>query len=364
LNDNAVVLSAAFTGAIPESRWPELAALAVPTGNQDLVYSNFGYNVAAMAIDAVRREGWKRFLETNVYQPAGMRETYARVSGLDARRIARPHRLRPDGRYVTEPFFKSDATMNSAGGHLATLGDLARWTIVQMDSGVIDGRRVFPAAAVARSHAMIAQQTREQAKRFAYFAREGWGAGWDIGTYEGERMVSRFGGYHTIRSHLSFLPRRRVGVVAMSTGGLGSSVTDLVAALAYDLEAGRADARQRAEQRLSELATQLVTARSRVAADDSTRAARQKQSLGRPLSDFTGTYSEPSFGEITFQQRGAQLQFRWGALYGPAEIYDAAKGQLRIELAGGGNVVTFTLPQRGPASALQVQGTTTFTRVR
>ena len=358
LNDNAVVMSAAFTGAIPEARWPQLLALAEPAGNTDLVYSNFGYNVAAMVMDAVRPEGWRRYLEHHVYRPAGMHETYARVTGLDPRRIARPHRLRADGRYETQPFFKTDATMNSAGGHLATLQDLARWTIVQMDSGMIDGQRVFPAEAVELSHALIARQTRDAAKRFAFFDREGWGAGWDIGTYEGERMVSRFGSYHSTRSHLSFLPGRRIGVVAMSTGGLGSSCTDVIAALAYDLEAGRADARTRAEQRLTELRTRLDAARRNVAAADSVRAARQQQAFSRPLTDYAGTYAEPSFGEITFTVRNGRLEYRWGALYGPAELFDAAKQQIRIEIAGSGNVVTFAAPDAGPASALEVQGIT------
>ncbi|MGH7710616.1 MAG: serine hydrolase domain-containing protein, partial [Gemmatimonadaceae bacterium] len=317
LNDNAVVSSAAFSGEIPEARWPSLVALATPTGNNDLVYSNFGYNVAAMVIDAVRPEGWRRYLEQHVYQPAGLRETYARVSGLDSKRIAKPHRLRADGRYQTEPFFKTDATMNSAGGHVATLHDLARWTIVQMDSGVIDSKRVFPAEAVVLSQRLIAKQTRDQAKRFAFFEREGWGAGWDIGSYEGKRMVSRFGGYHTTRSHLSFLPQRRIGVVVMSTGGLGSTLVDVVAALAYDLEAGRPDARQRAEQRLAELRTQLASAPQRIAAEDSVRAARQRQPLGRPLADFAGTYAEPSYGRIVFSDREGRLEYRWGALYGP-----------------------------------------------
>lgn len=363
LNDNAVVMSAVFTGSIPEAGWPALIALAQPTGTKDLVYSNFGYNLAAMVIDVARPQGWRRYLEENVYQPAGLRETHTRVSGVDPRRIARPHRLLADGRYATEPFFKTDVTMNSAGGHVATLGDLARWTIVQMDSGMIDGRRVFPAEVVALSHRLIARQTRDQAKRFAFFDRDGWGAGWDLGTYEGERMVSRFGGYHTTRSHLSFLPRRRIGVVALSTGGLGSSVTDVVAALAYDLEAGRPDARQRAAQRLANLRTRLATAPQSISADDSVRAARQRQPLGRPVADFAGTYGQPSYGEITFALRGGRLEYSWGALYGPAEILDAAKQQLRIEIVGSGNVVSFTFAGSGPAQSLEVQGVT-FVRKR
>jgi CubicO group peptidase (beta-lactamase class C family) len=362
VNDNAVVMSAAFTGEIPEARWPALIASAgrMPTG--DLVYSNFGYNVAAMVIDVIRPEGWKRYLEQNVFLPAGMRETYARVSGVDPKRIARPHRFRPDGRYVTEPFFKIDATMNSAGGHIATLHDLARWTIVQTDSGMIDGRRIFPADAIALSHRLIARQTRDQAKRFAFFDREGWGAGWDIGTYEGEPMVSRFGSYGTTRSHLSFLPRRRIGVVAMSSGGL-SVLTDIVAAFAYDLEAGRPDARERAETRMTELRKRFADSRKGIAAQDSVRAARQLQPLARPLADFAGAYEEPSLGKITFTVDSGRLSYRWGALYGPAEIYDGAKAQLRIELVGSGNVATFAFPGGGRAESVELQGST-FRRIR
>ena len=357
VNDNAVVSSAAFTGAIPEARWPALIALAERRPTDDLVYSNFGYNVAAMVIDVIRPEGWKRYLEQNVLLPSGMRDTYARVSGLDQKRIAKPHRFSADGRYITEPFFKTDATMNAAGGHLATLHDLARWTIVQTDSGIIDGRRVFPAEAVAISHRLIARQTRDQAKRFAFFDREGWGAGWDIGSYEGERMVSRFGSYHTTRSHLSFLPRRRIGVVAMSSGGL-SALTDVVAAFAYDLEAGRSDARERAEARMSELRKRFADSRNNVARQDSIRAARQLQPLGRPLTDFAGVYEEPSLGKIAFSVASGRIQYRWCAIYGTAEIYDAAKQQLRIEIAGSGNVVTFAFVGEGPAQSLELQGAT------
>jgi CubicO group peptidase (beta-lactamase class C family) len=360
--DNAVVQSAAFTGAIPEARWPSLIALAGRSPTNDLVYSNFGYNVAAMVIDVIRPEGWRRYVDQNVLIPAGMRETYARVSGLDRKRIAMPHRFGADGRYITTPFFKTDATMNSAGGHLATLRDLARWTIVQADSGVIDGRRVFPAEAVALSHRLIAKQTRDQSKRFAFFDREGWGAGWDLGTYEGERMVSRFGSYDATRSHVSFLPARRIGVVAMSSGG-PSVVTDIVAAFAYDLEAGRADARERAESRLAELRKRIADVPKNMATQDSTRAARQRQPLGRPLSDFAGVYEEPSFGRIAFTMNNGRLDYRWGALYGPVEIYHAAKAQLRIEIAGSGNVVSFSFGGSGPARSLELIGVT-FTRIQ
>ena len=360
LNDKAVVYSAAYTGEIPESRWPELIRYAAPAGNTDLVYSNFGYNVAAMVIDAKRPEGWRRYLDSAVYRPAGMTETYTRVSGIDERRIAMPHRLTSDGSFATLPFIKTDATMNSAGGHLATLHDLARWVIVQMDSGVIDGKRVFPADAVALSHRMIAPHTVTASREFGPFKRDGWAAGWDIGSYAGEPMVSRFGDYVTLRSHLSMLPARHIGVATQANGAGASSATDLIATFAYDLEAGRPNANQRAAEQLDALIAQRPAYLRQLAGSESTRRARQRP-MDRPLSDFAGSYFNEALGRVTFTLEGDALALRWGAVHGAVEIFDAGRDQLRVEVAGIGSVVSFDFGAPGVARSIRLLGET-FTR--
>lgn len=109
---------------------------------------------------------------------------------------------------------------------------------------------------------------------------------------------------------------------------------------------------------MDELRERFAGSRKNVAVQDSIRAARQLQPLGRPLSDFAGSYAEPSFGTITIAVNNGRLQYRWGALYGPAEIYDASRSQLRIETAGSGTVMTFKFDGSGPAQSLEVAGTT------
>jgi CubicO group peptidase (beta-lactamase class C family) len=357
INDNAVVMSAAFTGAIPEAQWPSLIKYATVRRDQDLTYSNFGYNVAAMVIDAKRPEGWKRYLDSAVYKPAGMNETYARTSGLE-RRIATTHGIDKNGAWVSSPFEKRDPTMNSAGGHIATLGDLARWVTVHMDGGMLDGKRVFPAEAIALSHKLIAPETRDQAKRFGPFDREGWSAGWNIGSYLGEPMVSRFGSYSSTRSHISFLPRRRMGMVAQTNGPMASSATDLVAALAYDLEAGRPDAFAKAEQSLMNVARRRAQYIADVTQNDESRAARQKPTKN-PIQDFVGSYEREGYGVMSFELRGNTLWYKWGVLSGPAEVYDANSNVLRIETpASGGTTVPFKFPRNGPAEEMEFRGDT------
>jgi len=353
INDDAVVQSAAYTGAFPESEWPTLIRYARPSGNDDLVYSNFGYNVAAMVIDRVRPEGWRRYLDSAVYRPAGMRDTYARVSGLDPRRIAKPHAIAGTGNLRTLKFQKTDVTMNSAGGHLATVGDLARWVIVHMDSGRIDGRQVLPRDVVALSHRMLARHTVDARKRFGPFDREGWASGWDIGSYRGEPMVSRFGGYATFRSHLSMLPARRIGVVAQTNGAGASGVTDLIAAFAYDLEAGRPDARAAAAARLDSAVARLPRLRDLSARNESTRAGRQEP-LRRPLADYAGLYFNEMFGTLEFMVVGDALRYRWGVLEGPTEVLNAGADQLRVEIIDDGKQTTFHFNGAGPAQSVEL----------
>jgi CubicO group peptidase (beta-lactamase class C family) len=350
LGNGPIVMSAAFTGVHDEAAYGELLQYH-PMGNRALQYSNLGYNVASMVIDVRRAEGWKRYLERAVYQPAGLRQTYARVSGLTPARIARPHQLQDDGTFSTSVFAKTDKTMNAAGGHLATLNDLSRWITVHMDSGRLEGRQVFPARVVQRAHEMLARQNAQ----FAFFQRDGWGMGWDIGSYRGERMVSRFGSYATTRSHISFLPARRLGVVAQVNGAPGSGLTDIIAAYVYDRFAGRADADSLANQRLAQLQERLARARQQAQADRAALAARQRP-LPRPLTAYAGRFEDPALGPVIVSVENNTLRINWGVLSGALLVHDAEQELLRMDLLGSPAPVQYRFDASGNANAIEMLG--------
>lgn len=347
LNSNFLVTSAAYTGAFPEDRFVDLLAHANPKPTRDLEYSNLGYNVASMVIASKRPEGWKAYLDRAVFDPAGMNDTYHRVSGIPSRRIAKSHVLEADGSFRSVPFLKRDLTMNAAGGHLASIRDLARWTILHIDDGRLDGRQVFPAQVVRRSHEILGRQNRQ----YAYFQRDGWGFGWDIGSYEGEPMVSRFGGYTGFRSHLSMLPARRVGVVAQVNAGPGSRLTDIIAAYVYDLFLGRADAESRGQPRLDSLAAQLATRRARLA-----NATPPVRTPPRPIASYVGQFEDGALGRIEIVPDGSGLRLRWGVLDIPLEVQDSAKNVFVATDFGGLSEIRFIFGDDGRAVALETEG--------
>jgi CubicO group peptidase (beta-lactamase class C family) len=348
LNSGPLTTSAAYTGAFPEEQFNKLLAFSDPLPTRDLNYSNLGYNVASMAIAERRPEGWKAYLDRNVFAPAGLQDIHHRVTGLAERRIAKAHQLRADGSYEAQPFLKRDLTMNSAGGHVASIADLARWTILHMDDGRLDGRQIFPAQVVRRSHEILGRQN----ARFAYFQRDGWGFGWDIGSYDGEPMVSRFGSYTGFRSHLSMLPARRVGVVAQVNSTPGWRLTDVIAGYAYDVFLGRTDADARGQARLDTLVTQLQTRRARLAS-----ASTPVHAPPRPLADYVGTYEDAGLGRIEIVPDETGLRVRWGVLPDlRLDVRDADKQVFVATSFGGLSPFQFIFGATGPAQAIETEG--------
>ena len=113
---------------------------------------------------------------------------------------------------------------------------------------------------------------------------------------------------------------------------------------------------------MADLRQRLEQAKQNAATSDSTRAARQRQTLSRPLSDYTGRFGESSYGEISLRVRDGKLEYSWGVLRGPVEILNAANHQLRFEIAGTGMPLTFTFDGAGPARSVEIPGIT-FTRI-
>jgi hypothetical protein len=218
---------------------------------------------------------------------------------------------------------------------------------------MVEGERVFPEEAIESTHVTHAAQDRD----FGPFHRFGWGYGWDLGTWEGKTIVHRFGSFAGYRSHMSFEPESQVGVVVLVNGGGPASPTsDLVATYVYDRLLGRADLEAEYERRLGQLEARLADAERNAAAELEKRHARQVP-LPHPLEAYAGTYTSPRLGTMTWRVVENGLEVSMGVARSGAEVYDAAKDELRVELTGGGNVVGFEFPDpAGPAAGLVIEG--------
>jgi CubicO group peptidase (beta-lactamase class C family) len=333
----------AFTGDFTNEQLLDLVAFHAPASTgRAFAYSNLGYNIFSLALDDKFKEGWKQVLQREVFDPLGMRSTTAWISKTDPNRLAQPYELRPNGPQRVD-YVKRDENMQAAGGHVSTANDLARYLMAHLNGGRIGGRQALPEAAVRATH----RQQVEQKRTFGSFQRFGWGLGWDLATYDGDTIMQRFGGFQGFHSHVSFMPERNIGVVVLANGGGASGlVADVVATYAYDRVLAKPGLTARTEERWNAFADELARGRGAIAKDLATRQARpQTPPLG--WDAYVGTYENPALGRMVWTLENGRLQVRMGVARSDVEVYNGAQYQLRVELTGGGSVVTFDVPAGG-----------------
>ncbi|MEX2527721.1 MAG: serine hydrolase domain-containing protein [Gemmatimonadota bacterium] len=348
-----VVLRTAFTGEFSREELLELLRLHRPTGAYGTFdYNNLGYNLLGLVLEAVYEESWKDVVQRLVLEPLGMTSTSAWRSRLDPDRLALPHGFGANG-FAAVPLAKEDATLHAAGGHFASARDLARYLAAHQSAGRLNGEPRLPAEPLALTHRLHTAQDR----RFGPFLRHGWGFGWDLGTYGDDTLIHRFGSFQGYRSHMSFMPAHRIGVVVLvNGGGPASPAADLLATYVYDRLLAKPGIEQQMTSRLEALVGQAEAGRRQVADHLAERAARLAP-LRRPLADYAGVYSSPILGTMEWRVVAEGLEMRIGVLGSRAEVFDAAANQLRVELAGGGEVATFSFPEgNGPAGSVTLSG--------
>jgi hypothetical protein len=125
----------------------------------------------------------------------------------------------------------------------------------------------------------------------------------------------------------------------------------------YDRLLGRADLESEYDRRLADLKTRAAESKKAMADELAKRAARMSP-LTRPLAAYAGTYEGPTFGTMIWRVVADGLEVRMGIAASRAEVFDAAKNELRVELFGDDvAVVGFEFPAGdGPARAVTLYG--------
>ena len=302
-------------------------------------YSNIGYNIAGMAIDAVAAKSWKDVLSERIFAPLAMRNTTGYVSRVSAARLAMPYRPTPDG-LARVPYGKGDQNMHAAGGLVTTADDLVRWVAANLGRGVVDGKRVFPAEVMAEAHRL---QVNQQPQRADGIERHGYALGWQRGLLDGDTLVHHFGGFPGFAAHISFMPARGTGVIVLSNGGFGPPVQTLLASYAYALVSGRSDDAARYRAQFDQLKDIAGRQRDAIARDLARRTARP-QTTAHPLEAYAGTYENAAYGRVEARVEQGRLVVRMGLMSAVAEVFDGTKDQMRVELIPGqGQVITFAV---------------------
>jgi CubicO group peptidase (beta-lactamase class C family) len=195
-------------------------------------YDNVLYTVAGEVIEEVSGLSWEDFVQRRILDVVGMADSNVLHSAAgEGANAARPHAvIEAELRRVTA--FTSDNT-NPAGGINSSAIDMARWMIVQMDSGrVAPGGRLFSPRTTRELWGLVTPMPigtppPELAPLGSNF--NGYALGFNVRDYRGHFHVTHTGGLPGFVSRVAMLPELELGVAVLTNQESGAAFN----ALAY-----------------------------------------------------------------------------------------------------------------------------------
>jgi CubicO group peptidase (beta-lactamase class C family) len=273
-------------------------------------YDNVLYSVAGELIEAVSGQSWEDFVASRILAKVGMTSSNVRHSlggaGADA---AAPH-AEVEGFVRPIAAFTSD-NVNPAGGINASAEDMAKWLIVQLDSGrLADGTRLFKPATTRQLWRVVTPLSPGDPPPELSWLRahlSGYALGLGVADYQGRMILSHTGGLPGYVSQVTMVPELRLGI-AVLTNQESSAAFQAVSFRVRDYYLGAP-----AHDYLAALQKLTSRQRAALASQNATSAAARDSTSGPSLSlaRYVGTYNDPWYGDVSIALEKGALVIRF-----------------------------------------------------
>jgi CubicO group peptidase (beta-lactamase class C family) len=320
-------------------------------------YQNILYIAAGKIIETVTGQPWKKCIQDSLLTRVGMGQSALSILDLDpTQTIAQPHNETSEGNLVPIEWVNWD-NMAPAGALLASVADMAKWMVVQLDSGRIADKRLWNQAQTQQMwsmHTPIPVSNWYRSKMPSMHFR-GYGLGWEMATLHGRKIVGHSGGYDGMISRQMLVPEEKIGVFIVTNTNssvpwaLGYDFLDVLLDGNYDFDMLTFLESNRVEENANRTKELEIMEATRV----------QDTKPSHPLSDFVGSYTDSMYGsiEITAAKDGLGLQFIQTPLF-KAELkhwhYDTFQLNWSEQMMLPSGMVHFTIDAMGKVEALDV----------
>lgn len=270
-------------------------------------YSNIMFLAAGEIVAAATGRRWDEFIETEIFEPLGMANSYTSVDSLPGKpNVATPHAGNGD-RVVSFAWYDWD-NISPAGGIISSVSDMAKWLRLQLNRGAWDGRTYFSEAASRTMWTphMSYEVSEESEELYPSTHFRAYGLGWGLMDYLGRKVASHGGGYDGMFSRVALVPEENLGLVILT-----NSNTNLPVALTYrilDAYLGGAE-RDWSEEFLERSKRGRERSEEERVEFESARVANTRPSL--PLEAYTGSYGGPMYGDATVALADGHLVVRF-----------------------------------------------------
>lgn len=182
-------------------------------------YDNVLYTVAGEVIQEVSGQVWEDFVSQRILNPAGMNGSDVRHSATKKYpNVASTHAIVESKLQIIPPFTSDN--VNPAGGINSNAEDMAKWMIVQLDSGrLADGSFLFSPQTTKELWTLVTpipiyEPAPELSPMRTNF--KGYALGFRVQDYRGYKIVTHTGGLPGYLSLVVMIPELKLGVTVLT----------------------------------------------------------------------------------------------------------------------------------------------------
>ena len=333
----------------------------------EYAYDNSLYIVAGEIIPHVTGKSWAEFVQQKIMQPLEMQRCFASdIPASEMNNLAVPHgvvdgkmKVIERGRIPSKPPVSA-----AAGGIICSIEGLLPWVKTQLNLGTSpDGLELFSKAqnkAMWRPETIRSVSDRDWQLSRTHF--KAYALGWRVSDVHGYKEVSHTGSLAGMRSYVVLIPELDLGVIVLMHGSSSAARVAVMNTIVRSfMPVEQVDWVQ---MKVDEIEAWKLEQKAKTKDEASSSPAVKVFKVAK-LSDFSGLYRDPWFGDVSITLDDGVLKFtaaKSPKLTGPMEQIGEQQFVVRwIDRSVDADaIIQYGLDEHGKVSTMTMQAESEF----
>ncbi len=319
-------------------------------------YSNIGYFLAGQGLGKTAGTSWEEVVRHRLLDPLGMKRS-GFSEKLDDANVAAAHASIADKLQVI-PWDK-DVALGAAGAMTSSAADMVPWMQMQLSGGTYKGHAILHPETVQEMHlpSMVARASFSELPPIDSTSGFSYGLGWGVYHYKGHMVVEKGGALDGVRTLVTLVPDLKLGITVLANLNM-TVLPEAIRAYVLEQYLGKSglDLQKEIRQRYSQLQEMVQPP-----------AFPEKTAPpSRPLSVYTGLFSNDLYGNFTVTQDGDKLLIKAGPGEYPGKLRHFSYDTFLLSwpaVNSGFQKATFNIGSNGEAASFSTETLGNFQRV-
>jgi len=272
---------------------------------QSFGYCNSCFLTAGQIIPLVTGKPWEVYVYDSIIEPLGMTNTHTLGANMgEMPDPATPYTTAFTGNVTEIPYDRVD-NLGPAGSIVSCVKDVAKWLTMQLDSGMYQGRRILPWAAMQRTrdlNTVISSRKRRDVPTHY----TGYGLGLFQCDYAGRQVFWHTGGAFGFVTNTCFVPEENLALTILTN----NDNQDFFEDLRYQILDAYLGVKY-INHSQHDLKPFLAGEKKTIEATQKLQARVKGNKPALPLAAYTGTYSNELYGTITVTTKNNDLSVKF-----------------------------------------------------